>query len=153
MTPFEEQLKDLQKIKPDQGFAMMCREDILSSTANIKPSIKLDIWRNLGLTFSLALTTLLIVFISNNAALSSYSIANMENFAKETELSQEQINITIAEINYHSDLASKTALALSEASAEGPAHLNQSLLMKELQDLKLDSQNTDIESLLDQAIL
>lgn len=153
MTPFEKQLKELQKIKPSQGFASMCREDILSSAISVKPVIKLDVWRNLGLSFSLALTALLIVFITNNAALSSYSIADMEDFEKETELSQKQINITIAEINYHSDLASKTALALTEASTEGPAHLNQNLLMKEIENLKIDSKNNNIDSLLDQAIL
>ena len=153
MKPIEAQLKDLRKIKPNQGFALMCREDLLSSNINVKPVIKIDVWRNLGLSFSLALTALLVIFIANNAALSSYSIANMESFEKETELSQKQINITIAEINYHSELASKTAMALSEAAAEGPAHLNQDLLMKEVEGLKINTERDGIDDLLNQAIL
>lgn len=152
MKQIEAQLKDLQKIKPDRGFSLMCRESLLASSMDAKPAFKIDVWRNLGLSFSLALTALLIVFIANNAAVSSYSIANMESFEKETELSKNQINITIAEINYHSELASKTAMALSEAAAEGPAHLNQDILMKEVDELKIDSENNNVDDLLNQAI-
>jgi len=146
MKQIESQLKNLRKIRPDKGFALMCREDLLSSTV-VKPGI--DLWRNLGLSLSLALTAMLVVF----AAVSSYSIASLEKFEEETTLSRDQINITLAEINYHSDLASKTSMALSEAAAEGPSHLNQNLLMKEAESLKIDSAPDNVDILLDQVIL
>jgi hypothetical protein len=151
MKPIEAQLKDLQGIQPDKGFALMCREDLLASAVG-KPQVKLDIWRNLGLSLSLALTALLVVFIAEHAAISSYSIANADKFEKETALSQNQINITLAELEYQSELASRTSMALAEAAAEGPSHLNQNLLMKEVENLKIDSQTDNVEDLLDQAI-
>ncbi|HOB89824.1 MAG TPA: hypothetical protein PLN18_01965 [Candidatus Colwellbacteria bacterium] len=150
MKQIESQLKNLRKIRPDKGFALMCREDLLSSTV-VKPGI--DLWRNLGLSLSLALTAMLVVFVAQNAAVSSYSIASLEKFEEETTLSRDQINITLAEINYHSDLASKTSMALSEAAAEGPSHLNQNLLMKEAESLKIDSAPDNVDILLDQVIL
>lgn len=151
MEQIESQLKNFRKIQPDKGFALMCREDLLAS-ASAKPAIKIDLWRNLGLSLSLALTAMLVVFMAQNAAVSSYSIANLEKFEEETALSQDQINITLAEINYHSELASKTSMALSEAAAEGPSHLNQNLLMKEAENLKIDSGTGDVDILLDQVI-
>ncbi|MCL4405928.1 MAG: hypothetical protein M1586_00685 [Patescibacteria group bacterium] len=151
MKQIEAQLKDLQRIRPDKGFALMCREDLLAS-AVVQPNVKIDIWRNLGLSLSLALTALLVVFMTENAAVSSYSIANADRFAKETALSQDQINITLAELEYHSELASKTSMALAEAAAEGPAHLNQNLLLKEAENLKIDSGTDNVDDLLNQAI-
>lgn len=157
MHNIEETIKQLKKIEPSQDYKAKSLRLILSSPQNIQNPVTFRFFEVLKFSAALGLTGLLIIisvsdsFSRFNARLfspvllSSLDQQNIENEAKQVD-----IKITIAEAKYYNDSTNKVAVALDETAKNGPGHLNQSIIEKEIDDLdlKANQNGENIDNLL-----
>ncbi|MCK9187064.1 MAG: hypothetical protein PHS16_02100 [Candidatus Colwellbacteria bacterium] len=167
MNQIIKKLKPLQNIVPDAGFALSSKNTLMNAIKMEKSGF--IVAGNNGLTYRpaftapgfwagfavMAATIFVIILLGNiqnpNIARSISDIASIEENASSFE---NDINITLQEIKSYGDSAEKTSLALYEASSNGPAHLNSSLIRKELDTIDVDLPDPKkANDLLDQAIL
>lgn len=154
MDYFLRKMRLLKGIVPDADFALSSKMTILSQPQDVRQSVKLvkpEIWAGFAV---MATVICLVFFLGNikapNVAVSVSDIALLEQDALSFE---NDINIALKEIHSYKDSAQKTALALHEASSNDPAHINASLIGKELEKLDIDiPEPSEADRLLERAI-
>jgi len=157
MHNIEETIKQLKKIEPSQEYKAKSLRLILNSPQNIKNPVAFNFFEILKFSAAVGLTGLIIVisvsdsFSKFNARLlSPVLLSSLDQQNIETEAKQVDIKITIAEAKYYNDSTKKVAVALDETAKNGPGHLNQFIIEKEINnlDLKTDQNGENIDDLL-----
>jgi len=161
MKNIEESIKQLKNIGPSEDYKSQSLRIILSTSQKAENKFGLNIWDVLKYSVAMGLTGVLIIFslsdtfFSLNAKilspilLSSLSEENIKN-----EASEVGIKISISEAKYYNDSVNKVAVALNETAKNGPGHLNQTIIEKEMQELDMTNENNkNIDDLLNKLTL
>jgi len=154
MERLTEKLNILKNIVPDDDFAFSTKFSILASSrpaANVKFAVP-GFWASSAVMATVILVVVLITNIESPSVTRSVSnITAIESVAASFE---NDINITLGEIRSYGDSASKTSVALYEASSNGPASINSSIIKKEFDTLNVELPDPEeADRLLEQAIL
>jgi len=161
MKEIEKHLKNLRLIEPRADFVMRSKRLILAVSPPITtaishpfPRLKEFVGFALGVTMTAAVLVALFsnfyIYSGRSAALAKFQIMQ-----KEAETSIKHINITLSEIQYYTETARETSLALNEAAANNMInHLNSAGIEEKIQDpINIETiKNPQIDDLLNQAI-
>lgn len=141
MDELEKQLKTLKSISPDASFTSISRAAILHTTRidRIRVASVGNLIKNLGLSLSVTAAAVLIIVIINSIKAADpvgSAVVRFGTIENEAEAIRRDINIALKEIDSFNEADKKTALALTEAANNGPAHLNISVLNMELKNIE-----------------
>lgn len=141
MDEIERQLKKLSSIIPDASFASISRVAILNTPKPAKiPNISIGQFiRNIGLSLSVTVATVLVIVIASSLkSVNSVGSAVAGFGAVESEAAslEQDINVALREIDAFTEADKKTAFALTEAAGNSPAHLNISVINRELEAIE-----------------
>ncbi len=135
------ELNTLKSISPDASFARMSKAAIITTERNLErntlPSWMKSVAANASI-LALAVFAVVVVNGFQQGSNVASTVSAIDNIDKEIAIAQNDIDITIEEINSFGESAAKTSLALNEVSATGPDHLHASLLQREISELKVD---------------
>jgi hypothetical protein len=153
MDRLTEKLKMLQSVVPDDDFAFSTRLSVLTSSKSIGHSrIAIPgIWASSAVMAAVVLVVVIITNIKSPSIARSVSeITAIDSIAESFE---KDIDITLKEIRSYGESASKTSVALYEASSNGPSHINSSIIKKEFDTLNIELPDpNEADKLLDQAL-
>mgnify|MGYP003392504688 CR=1 FL=1 len=148
------ELNTLKNISPDVSFARMSKAAILSTE---RDSVRrfLPSWMKGAVANASVLALFVFVVVAINALQKpniASTVSSINDIEKEAAIARNDIDITMEDINSFGESAAKTSLALNEVSSTVPDHLNTSLLKKEMNELKVDSDfSGSINTLLEEA--
>ena len=161
MKNIEESIKQLKSIEPSEDYKSQSLRVILSAPQKAENKFGLNIWDVIKYSTAMGLTGVLIMFFLSDAffslnakilspiLLSSLSEENIKN-----EASEVGIKISISEAKYYNDSVNKVAVALNETAKNGPGHLNQTIIEKEMRELDMTNENNkNIDDLLNKLTL
>jgi hypothetical protein len=153
MDRLTEKLKMLQNIVPDDGFAFSTRLSVLTSTKSVSRAriVVPGIWASSAVMAAVVLVVVIITNIQSPSVARSVSeITAIDSIAESFE---KDIDITLKEIRSYGESASKTSVALYEASSNGPSHINSSIIKKEFDTLNINIPDPEeVNKLLEQAL-
>ena|SRR3989344_4426148 len=157
MDPLFNLLKQLQSITPDAAFQKRSLSSIL------KPQSAESVFARAFTYFSqpkiLAATggtmaLLIIGTITLISSLSSSAMASLNTDHLNKELQSLDLQLKISEMQYYENSLKTVSVALNETSKNGPGHLNDEVIEKELENIKtLETENKNLEELLNELTL
>lgn len=150
-------IKEIRSISPDAAFSSLSRSVILSSPRmETAQKTRRPFFLELGLSFGVMAVAVMIAILIGNVRTpgSVVTVAGLNDIENEAIAAKQDIDITLGDIRSFDEASGKTAMALREVSGNSPAHMNETVLTTEMEDLDLNVKpDTDADSLLDQAIL
>lgn len=151
-----EKLKSLRSIVPDAGFASMSKSIIFASIKEESLAKKgRPFFYELGVSLGVMATAIAIAVFLGGIKTDDTALvaANINAVQEEAMTVNNDIDITLKEINSFDQSSKKTAMALNEAAGGGPSHLNETILSSEIENLDLPVEpEKGVTELLDQAI-
>lgn len=153
-------LKKLKETEPDKGFAERSLALILSVPQNKRVPFLSGVIEAFQYSSAVVMASLLFVVILggisalNNKLMSPAIMANLDDKKINEELDNLNLQIKLSEVQYYEDSFNKISVALNETSKNGPAHLDESVIEKEVQKInELESDNKKIDDLLNELVL
>ncbi|MDD5099157.1 MAG: hypothetical protein PHP35_02335 [Candidatus Colwellbacteria bacterium] len=148
-------IKTLKGIVPNADFAIVSRSTIITTPRKqeIRPfrSFVYEIGISVGVMATAVIFAIIIGNIKSPGAI--VAVTDLKIVEDEASAAANDIDIVLQEIGSFDKSAKRTSLALGEVAGNGPAHLNESILSSEIEDLDIaPSSNDTVDSLLDQAI-
>ncbi|MFA6025495.1 MAG: hypothetical protein WC727_03570 [Ignavibacteriaceae bacterium] len=149
-----EQLKNLQSIKPDNGFVLRTRNLFIPTSASVTaPSRTFSIF-NWQYASAFALVLLCsIVAIPFFVFTPEETLASLDTETLSSEIHSLPINVQLQELKYNETAQDTITSAVSEALNTDTNHLDQSLIMKEEKEINANTEvDTNVDDLINQAL-
>lgn len=149
-----EYIRAWRSVEPSRDFVEETKRRIVGAPRHFG-MLGFRIRESLGASLAGALALLLIIVglrsFERRESIAS-SIAELATIEVEASTVGERIAITLDEVRYYAETAQKTSTALSEATANGPAHLSATVLQHEITNLALpETDRGKIDELLQKA--
>ncbi len=160
MVPLLKFLQQLNRIEPDRNFAQQSLARIFQTPQRQRARLWNRVQESFYYSGALVLTSFLLFImfgglsLLRSSLLSPAMMASLDSQKLNDEFDHLDLQIKVAEVSYYENSLQTVNVALNEASKNAPAHLNNTVIEKEVDGLKqLESRNQDLENLLNELVL
>lgn len=154
MTTLLSNLKKLQNVRPEDGYCMRSLEAIIGNV-RLRKTISMRFWESMRYSVALTFTAMIILVAIGGFSYLNWSSAspliigslNAKSITAEADRVNEESRL--ASVSYYTTAEKDVAMALQNVEQSGLAHLNDTVLNKELERLgRKDADNKAIDTLL-----